>query len=139
MRLSQFGKKVLRDCFVCKRLERNAFPTPAYAPLPEFRVTQSLPFANIIIDFAGPIYYKTKEAMMKLYIAVFTGSVTRAVHLEFTKDSTASKCICSLRRFFARRGTPFIIVPDNATTFKAAVKFLEKLNKVFRFLGDKAR
>ena len=114
---------------MCKRLEGNAFPAPAYAPLPEFRVTQSLLFAKIGIDFAGPIYYKTKEGMMKPFIAAFTSSVTRAVHLELTKDSTASKFICSLRRFCARRGTPSIIVPDNAITFKATVKFLEKLNK----------
>ena len=125
----QYVKKVLTDCFVCKRLEGTAFPVPAYAPLPEFRVTQSLPFANIGIDFAGPIYYKTKEGMMKSYIALFTCSVTRAVHLELTKDLTTSTFICSLRRFCARRGIPSIIVTDNAKTFKAAAKFLEKLNK----------
>ena len=55
---------------------------------------------------------------MKSYIALFTCSVTRTVHLELTKDLTTTTFICSLRRFCARRGTPSIIVTDNAKLSK---------------------
>ena len=87
----QYVKKVLRDCFVCRKLEGNAFPAPANIQLPHYRIAQSLPFASIGSDFAGPIYYKTKEGMMKSYIALFTCSEMGAAHLELKEDLTTLK------------------------------------------------
>ena len=60
---------------------------------------------------------------------LFTCCVTRAVHLDLVTDMTASTFIRCLRRFAARRGTPALIVSDNAKTFKASEKLLRQLHE----------
>ena len=55
--------------------------------------------------------------------------MTRALHLELVGELTTAAFLRSLRRFIGRRGTPKILVPDNAKTFKAAEKYLKKLFK----------
>ena len=136
----QYIKKVLKGCFICKKLEGKAFDAPIMAPLPAFRVSEAPPFSTVGIDFAGPLYCKTKKGMTKCYIALFSCGITRAVHLELVYDLSTPTFICCLRRFCARRGTPSIIVSDNARTFKAAHKLLKKLktDQTFEgFIGNK--
>ena len=79
---------------------------------------------------AGPIYYKTKEGQMEnCYIALSTCCFTRAVHLEVTTDLSTDSFLCAFRRFTARRGTPNLIVSDNARYFKKANNILKTLFK----------
>ena len=136
----QYVKKILRACFICRKLEGKAYESPNMAPLPAFRVTEAPPFSSVGIDFAGPLYYKTQKGMRKCYIALFSCSVSRAVHLELAYDLSTPTFICCLRRFCAGRGVPLIVVSDNAKTFKAAARFLKKLktdNDVRIFLDNK--
>lgn len=65
--------------------------------------------------------------MQEVYIALFSCCMTRAIHLELVGDLSTGAFIRALRRFAGRRGTPGLIVSDNAKTFKAANKVLEKL------------
>ena len=89
------------------------------ASLPEFRVRESFPFSKVGVDFAGPLYVKDKtKEMNKVYIALFICCVTRAVHLELVEDLTSQTFRRALRRFSSRRGTPALIVSDNAKTFR---------------------
>ena len=97
------------------------------AALPEFRVRRAAPFENSGVDFAGLLFAKTKSGMSKVYIALFTCCVTRAVHLELVQDLTAATFLRCLRGFVGSRGAPKIMVSDNAKTFKAAAKALRKL------------
>ena len=82
--------------------------------LPEFRVKKSPPFANTGVNFAGPLYIKEGKGMKKSYIALFTCSVTRAIHLELVGDLSSPTFIQTLRRFSSRRGMPSIMISDNA-------------------------
>eukprot|EP00794_Sanderia_malayensis_P018426 gene18426-biopygen12365 len=124
----QYVKKIIRPCFRCKLMEGKAFNNPATAALPGFRVREAPPFSSTGVDFAGPLLVKgDKGEMVKAYIALFTCCVTRAVHLEFVMNLTASTFLNSLRRFCARRGTPGLMVSDNAKTFKSAEKVLRKV------------
>jgi hypothetical protein len=97
--------------------------------MPEFRAREAPPFSKVGIDFAGPLYVKDPKSrdMRKVYIAIFSCCVTRAIHLQLVNDLSAATCHRALRRFSARRGTPSLIVSDNAKTFKAAAKAIEKL------------
>ena len=65
--------------------------------------------------------------MDKAYIALFSCCVTRAIHLELVEDLSADAFRRALRRFVARRGAPSLIVSDNAKTFQATEKALNKL------------
>ena len=74
--------------------------------------------------------------MCKVYFCIFSCAVVRAVHLELVSDQTTSKFLNCFRRFCARRGTPKLVISDNAKTFKAADKILH-CNEVKSFLTKK--
>ena len=79
----QCVKKVLRKCVTCKKQEGRAFSAPQTAALPEFRVKQVPAFSKVGVDFAGPLYVKAATGgVRKVYIALFSCCVTRAIHLE---------------------------------------------------------
>ena len=57
----QMVKRILSECFTCKRLTGKSYRAPATAALPEFRVTRASPFSKVGIDFAGPLYAKISK------------------------------------------------------------------------------
>ena len=121
-------KRVIRKCQICRRQEGKPFKPSPPSDLPDFRVNETFPFNNTGVDFAGPLYVKGGSGdMQKVYIALFTCCVTRAIHLELVTDLQTSTFVNCLRRFCSRRGTPTLINSDNALTFKAADRLLEKL------------
>ena len=101
----QVVEKVLGGCVTCKRQTGRPYSAPPASALPEFRVREAPPFSKVGVDFAGPLYVKGRAGHMeKVYVALFSCCVTRAVHLEFVEDMSAvRRC---LRRFSARNGTP---------------------------------
>ena len=122
-------QKILKHCVTCKRWQGAPYGNPKTADMPNFRATEAIPFSQSGIDFAGPLSVKDPKSrdMHKIYIAVFTCCVTRAVHLELVDDLSAETFQRALRRFSARRGTPNLIVTDNAKTFKATAKAIKEL------------
>ena len=84
-------------------------------------------FNKVGVDFAGHLYVKTSKTMRKVYIALFSCCVTRALQLELVEDLTAPAFRRCLRRFTAARGTPSMIISENAKTFKAVSKSLKQL------------
>ena len=106
-RARQVVKKLINKCVPCKKVEGKSYDASPMASLPEFRVRESFPFSKVEVDFAGPLYVKGKtKEMNKMYIALFTCCVTRAVHLELVEDLTSQTFRRALRRFSSRRGTP---------------------------------
>ncbi|XP_078366089.1 uncharacterized protein LOC144650313 [Oculina patagonica] len=126
----QCVKKVLSTCVTCKRFEGQAYGAPQTAALPDFRVRRAPAFSKVGVDFAGPFYVKAATGgMNKAYIALFSCCVTRAIHLELVEDLSAEAFRLALRRFTSRKGTPTLIVSDNAKTFQATEKALNNLFK----------
>ena len=82
------------------------FGTTVPSKLPTFTVRISRPFANNSVDFTGPLYAKEGKGTKKVYVAPFTCSVTKAVHLELTGSIKVESFIQTLRRFIARQGVP---------------------------------
>lgn len=122
---------VIKDCRICRRFQARALQTPV-APLPSFWVQEAPPFLFTGVDFAGPIYVKQTvrdNCTQKVWIALFTCCVVRAIHLEIVNDLTPQSFIRCLKRFTARRGVPERIISDNGTTFKAASKTLVEVLK----------
>ena len=126
----QFVKKVIGKCFICRKLEGKPYSSRPMAPLPDSRVNAAPPFSKVGVDFAGPLYCKGhKGSMIKTYIALFTCCLTRAIHLELINELTTWSFLNCFKRFTSRRGTPSLVVSDNAKTFKAASKFFKKCGK----------
>ena len=99
-KLRQLTKKVIRNCFGCKRFKVKLFTTPPQGQL------------------HGKNAKNKREK--KSYILLFTCSLTRAIHLELFPDQTKEEFIRALKRLIARRGCPETIYSDNAKTFVAA-------------------
>ena len=130
VRERQMVKRIVGKCVTCKRLEGKSYGGASQPDLPEFRVRQAAPFSQVGIDFAGPLFVTQDQGgncSSKVYIALFSCCVTRAIHLELVRNLSPETFLRCLRRFAARRGVPNLIVSDNAKTFKAAEKALRKL------------
>ena len=99
------------------------------------------PFAVTGVDFTGPIEYKQKKNTVgKAYVALFTCASTRAVHLKLCKDMTAEEFKIAFKEFMARRGTPRMMISDNAKTFITTSKWLKKLKSdhtLMNYLAEK--
>lgn len=116
--LRQLTKKEISKCHECKRIQSKSFTTPVPGYLPKTRAEQNQSSKAIGAHYADTIYYKTKlEREMKVYLLLFTCSVSRAIHLETLTNQTAGELIKAQVKLVARRGIPQIIYSDNAKTF----------------------
>ena len=80
------------------------------------------------VDYAGPLFYRSKTRNdLKAYIILLSCSASRAVYKELVPNLTTSEFIKCLKRLIARSGRPKIIFSDNAKTFKAGPKLLQKI------------
>ena len=125
----QAVKTLIKSCERCKRSYAKSFNKPKTANLPECRTRPGYAFQTTGVDFAGPFYVRDGRKLKKAYLTLFTCATTRAVHLELVRDMTAKTFRSSLKSLAARRGTPTTMISDNAKTFKATAKWLEKIHK----------
>ena len=73
---------------------------------------------------------KTKgKRDIKVYLLLFTCSLTRAVHFEILPNQTTQEFIQALKRLIATRGRPKVIYSDNAKTFERASKWMKRVYK----------
>ena len=109
-----YDKQTIHKCRTCKRYDNKTVGSPKNWTLPTLKVHGSDPFSKKGVDFDGPFYTNAKA-----YIALFTCSVTRAVHLELVEDISLSGFLRFFCRFTARRGIPTVVYSNNAKTFNA--------------------
>ena len=105
--------------------------------LPEYRVDGFCnSFTTIGQDNAGPLIIKENSEKKKVYILLFTCATTRAVHLELTPDLSEQSFLRGFKRFTSRRGTPSLIIQDNASTFKSKLvkEFMLKNGVTLKFI-----
>ena len=131
-KLRSLTKKVIHNCNVCMRYREKPISAShvTTAAQPTFRVEMFDPFAVTEVEFAGPVYYRVKKSVTaKAYIALFTCTSTRAVHLKLCRDLSSAEFQRALKEFIARRGCPQTLVSDNGKTFVATGKWLSTLKK----------
>ena len=124
-------KRVLRPCIVCKWVNGTQYKHTIAPSLPDSKVADAQPFTSTGIDFAAPLLVRNnddrKDALRKTYICLFTCFITRAVHLELVEDLNVLTFLMAFRRFCAKKGTPKLVIIDNAKTFKAATKEVREI------------
>ena len=119
---------VLKKCSKCRRHEGGSFLTPNPPPLPSHRVNHEYPFAVTGIDYFGPLLITAEETpTKKVWVCLFTCSITRAVHLEIAESLSTTDFTSCLRRFIATRGTPQMFISDNARNFKLGKTCVDKI------------
>ena len=122
-----FTKRIIHQCVICRKFEGLPFKAPQPPPLPECRVMEAPAFSYVGVDFAGPLVIRIAQSSQsnKVWMALFTCYVTRAVHLDTVPDQSTLAFVRCLKRFVARRGLPRRFISDNGKTFKAASKYLD--------------
>ena len=123
-------KKVIKECNTCMRYESKHYQYPAPPQLSDFRVEGSEAFESVGTDLAGPLlteYTPGEKETHKVWIVIFTCSLSRAVHLEIMQNMGAEQFIMKLRRFISRRGKPNLMITDNAKTFQKSKEILQEL------------
>jgi len=123
-------RAILRQCVRCKIINGLPYASPDPAPLPKERVWNMEPFTGTGVDLTGALTVKSEadhSINIKVYIALFTCTSSRAVHLEVVEDLSADKFLDALRRFSNRKSTPRIIFSDNATNFQSSAAIIRKL------------
>ena len=126
-----FTKTIIHKCVTCRKFEGRPFKTPLPPPLPECRVTEAPAFSYTGVNFTGPFMVRASPPTQsnKVWMALFTCYVTRAVHLDTVPDQSTLAFLRCLKRFIARRGLPRRFISDNGKTFKAASKYLDTVFK----------
>ena len=73
--------------------------------LPADHTNSDLPFKIISTDYAGPFLCKAKGKMeRKVYLLLFTCSLSRAIHLEVLPYRTTQEFIHALKRLMLEEG-----------------------------------
>lgn len=133
-RLRQLVRKVIKVCHGCKRFHALALQVPPPGLLPKDRTEGNAPFNVIGLDFTGAIKYRVQpRAQGKAYVALYSCSLTRAIHLELVPNMELKEFIVSFKRFIARRGKPSKVYSDNGSTFVAAAKWLNQVRREEKF------
>lgn len=123
-------------CLKCRRYNAVPYRAPEISPLPQFRIQPSShPFENTGIDVFGPIYVYSTASMnkekIKRWVLLFTCLVTRAIHLEVLENLDTQDILCAMKKFTARRGTPSLILSDNAPQFHLVNGTMQELWQTF--------
>lgn len=132
-------KIISERCLRCKiNRSKKPYAIPDEPPLPPFRVTEtSHPFQYVGIDVFGHMWVYAPEGLpendgkVKRWVLLLTCLVTRAVHFEVLEGMDTLDIISALKRFISRRGTPKLILSDNAPQFHLVNGALSELWKNF--------
>ena len=111
-----------------RKVSGQPYRAPDAPPLPKDRLRESPPFTVTGVDFTGALHIKGKGGNQeKVYICLFTCANTRAVHLELVSNLTEEAFLLAFRRFAAKMSTPKVMISDNALTYVASARTMERL------------
>ena len=115
-----------RTCTECRKW-RGQPVVPIMADLPPARLRIfKPPFFSTGVDCFGPYVIKVGRRSEKRWGVIFKCLTTRCVHLDLLNSIDADAFLLALRRFIARRGTPFEVLSDQGTNFRGAERELKE-------------
>ena len=92
--LRNLVKFIIRNCCACKKYQATSYPDPKPGPLTKDITEKCFPFQVIVVDYAGPIFYRSKTRNdLKAYILLFSCNVRRAAYLELVPNLTTSNLL----------------------------------------------
>lgn len=129
-------RRIVKSCLVCRKYSPVRIQVPM-APLPRDRITRAYPFQKCGVDFTGPIYVNTGAKVEKSYIALYTCTNIRAIHLELVQNQSTEAFLRSFRRMISRRGMISTFYSDNSLTFKSASQEMKRYQAIMNGKGFK--
>ena len=121
-KIRKFISSVIKNYFICKKVEGPTYKYPAALDLPSTRVAFSPAFPHTGVDYAGPVFAKKiydSQNMYKAWIFIFTCTSSRAICLELVSFCDAGKWISAFWRFFSRYDVPETILFHKGTQFSS--------------------
>ena len=119
-------RKYQRGCVHCQRWRAKPV-VPRMADLPIARLQLHKPaFYSTGMDCFGPYNVKLGRRTEKRWGIIFKCMTTRSVHLDLLCSLNTDSFLMALRRFTARRGTPFELWSDQGTNFKGGERELQE-------------
>ena len=130
VRCHDLANSVKFRCIVCRRMQAEV-EKQFMSDLPIIRLEPlTPPFYRTACDYFGPYQVKIgRNKTTKYYGVLFTCMNTRAVHLELAVDYSTMEFLQTLRRFFAIRGQPALMISDNGSQLVAAERELREMIK----------
>ncbi|XP_068742525.1 uncharacterized protein [Montipora capricornis] len=128
LKAMKLSKSIKFKCGFCKEMAHET-ETQLMANLPALRLAPyTPPFYYTACDHFGPYSVKVgRNKTAKHYGVVFTCLNTRAVHVEMAVDCSTMEFLQVLRRFFAIRGQPAVMISDNGSQFVGAERELGEM------------
>jgi len=132
--------KIKGLCNLCNFLKANPMP-PKMSALPDFRVDPTLrPFQVTGLDCAGPIITYNYGKAKKVWILIFTCTMSRFVHLQLLNNLDTLSVLEAILTLWAAHGPVSQFVSDNGTNFTGAARIIsndrEELCRVMRESKD---
>ncbi|KAG5684073.1 hypothetical protein PVAND_013322 [Polypedilum vanderplanki] len=124
--LREWLKAVGSKCNHCK-IEKSYQTPPKMASLPTYRVDRTLkPFEVTGLDCCGPFLVTANEELQKVWIMLFTCTVTRFIHLELIESMDTQSALAAISSAYAAHGPLVRLISDNGTNFVGANNILHK-------------
>lgn len=130
IRAHNLAKTIKFRCVIFREVAAKV-ETQVMADLPQNRLAPfTPPFHFTSCDYFGPYQVKIgRNKTTKHYGVLFTCLNTRAVHLELAMDCSTMELMQVLRRFFAVRGLPALMISDNGSQMVGAERELQAMVK----------
>ncbi|KAG5683015.1 hypothetical protein PVAND_012325 [Polypedilum vanderplanki] len=117
-------KKLSHNCNLCI-YNRCQQTTPKMADLPTCRVDRQLkPFEVVGLDCCGPFRVTINDEIQKIWVLLFTCTVTRFVHLEILEKIDTNNTLAAITAAYAAHGPIIRLISDNGTNFVGASNVL---------------
>ena len=128
VRAHDLAKSIKFRCVVCREYGARV-ESQVMADLPQSRLAPfTPPFHHTSCDYFGPYRVRiSRNKIVKHYAVIFTCLNTRAVHLELAADCTTMEFMQVLRRFYALRGVPALMISDNGSQLVGAERELREM------------
>ena len=120
----QFVRKIIRNCFICKKYEGPSYQYPVTPPLTKHRLNDEFAFHTTGVDNFGPLFVKNifytktdNSTLFKVWVTLYTCAGTRGILLDIVPYIDAPSFIRCFRRFVSRRGCPSYMISDGGKNF----------------------
>ena len=120
-------KSIIGKCVACRKQHGPALRVEE-GPLPDSRLGPVISFQTSGLDFCGPFRTRRGKDVEKSYIALFTCTTVRAVHLELVPAMSAVQTHLAIRRFLSLHPDCVALISDNARSFEKAAADFRRLS-----------